>query len=109
MVDEEGLASWYREELFEERDSARLVVEAFMTFDKPLGATRLGDGRGLSFDSLSLSLERTMCFGRNLFNPFFDFSSSTNDTWLEDAMFRGNTTLAAVAAALLPINPFRYC
>ncbi len=82
MVDWEGFARAYKDELLEERDSARLAVEAFMTFDRPLGGILFGDGSGLSLDSLSLSLDSVMFFGRNLFSPFLDSFSSTSDVVL---------------------------
>ena len=110
MVEEEGFASWYRDELLDDSDSVKLVVDALRTLDRPLGANLFGEGNALSLTSLSLSRDSTMCLGLKRFNPFLDFSSSTRDTWLEAAtIWRGKTTLAAVAAALVPIRPFRYC
>lgn len=80
IVEEEGFASWYSDEFADERDSARLAVEAFMTLESPLGAILsglMGEGGGLSLDSLSLSLDNTMFLGRKRFNPpFLGFSSS---------------------------------
>jgi hypothetical protein len=95
--------SRYIDELFEDKVSARLVVEAFTTCESPLGMILLGDGIGFS-TSLSLSLDIPRFFGLNLFKPFLDSFSSLGG-WTR----RGNAAAAAVVAAALPIKPFLYC
>ena len=104
----------YMDELFEESVSARLVEEAFMTWDSPLvPGSLLGEGSGLSLASLSLSLEIPMCFGRSPLNPFKPFldsfsGPSTGDVAVRCVILLVKAELAAVAEALFPTSPFRY-
>src|SRR5271154_6725141 len=108
------LFTLYIDELFEDNVSARLVEEAFMTWESPLvPGSLLGEGSGFSLASLSLSLEIPMCFGRrplNPFKPFLDSFSgpSTGDVAVRCVILLVKAELAAVAEALFPTSPFRY-
>lgn len=84
-------------ELFVDKVSARLTLEALYTFDRPDG-TLLGDSIGLV--SFSLSLMIPMCLGLNLLSPPF-FSLSCSGGF--------HTAAAAVVAAMFPTRPFLYC
>src|SRR5437660_9868202 len=114
MVCVEPLLRLYMDELLDDSVSARLVEEAFITWDSPLvPRSLLGEGNGFSLASLSLSLEIPMCLGRrplNPFNPFLDSFSgpSTGDVAVRCVILLVKAELAAVAEALFPTNPFRY-
>jgi hypothetical protein len=108
MVAEDALFKVYNV-LLEDRESARLVVEALTTLDRALepAGSLLGEASGLSLASLSLSLVMPMCFGLNILilEPFFCSFSGPSD----DIKLLGKAAFAAVAAAVFPIRPFLYC